>query len=65
MFSEFSFINNFFFFIFDLQDCNGDGRINCYDHAAIHVKGGYGCKEPLPEKYSYVFENCVGQFLRV
>ncbi|XP_031622100.1 lysozyme-like [Contarinia nasturtii] len=46
------------------QDCNGDGKINCYDHAAIHYKGGYGCKGDLPEKYGNVFNSCLGQFLK-
>lgn len=46
------------------QDCNGDGKINCYDHAAIHIKGGYGCKGDLPEKYNGVFNACIQQFLQ-
>lgn len=45
------------------QDCNGDGQVNCYDHAAIHYKGGYGCKGDLPDKYRSTFDSCLGQFL--
>ncbi|XP_055319149.1 lysozyme 3-like [Sitodiplosis mosellana] len=45
------------------QDCNGDGRIDCYDHALIHYRGGYGCKGDLPEKYSGVFNQCLNNFL--
>lgn len=45
------------------QDCNGDGRIDCYDHALIHYRGGYGCKGDLPEKYNGVFTQCLNNFL--
>lgn len=41
------------------QDCNGDGVINCYDHMAIHKKGGYGCSGELPFQYVNVFNECI------
>ncbi|XP_037973282.2 invertebrate-type lysozyme 3 isoform X1 [Plutella xylostella] len=41
------------------QDCNGDGVINCYDHMAIHKKGGYGCSGDLPFEYVNVFNQCI------
>lgn len=47
--------------MFLFQDCNGDGVINCLDHAAIHVHGGYGCRAPLPEKYRLKFDQCINQ----
>lgn len=43
------------------QDCNGDGVINCYDFAAIHKYGGYGCNQPLPEWYQSKFDSCLIQ----
>lgn len=41
------------------QDCNNDGQINCYDHMAIHKKGGYGCGGELPYEYQNVFNRCI------
>ncbi|XP_063625912.1 lysozyme-like [Cydia splendana] len=41
------------------QDCNGDGQVNCYDHMAIHKKGGYGCSGDLPFEYVNVFNQCI------
>ncbi|CAH1972053.1 unnamed protein product [Acanthoscelides obtectus] len=47
------------------QDCNGDGKIDCDDFAAIHKFGGYGCKgQTLPEPFSSRYHQCkqiVGQ----
>lgn len=43
------------------QDCNNDGVINCYDHAAIHIHGGYGCSAPLPQHYSNTLQQCLAQ----
>jgi len=45
------------------QDCNGDGRIDCYDYAAIHKMGGYGCKNELPVAYSKAFNECISYAL--
>lgn len=65
-----TFFSLFFMFRFQFlqsnrfgQDCNEDGAINCLDHAAIHYRGGYGCKGDLPEKYRTVFDSCIRQFL--
>lgn len=41
------------------QDCNGDGRVDCYDYMAIHKKGGYGCSGELPFNYVNVFNQCI------
>ncbi|XP_013140998.1 PREDICTED: lysozyme 2-like [Papilio polytes] len=41
------------------QDCNGDGQIDCYDYAAIHKLGGYGCKADLPFKFHNTFNQCL------
>ncbi|KAJ8714920.1 hypothetical protein PYW08_004901 [Mythimna loreyi] len=41
------------------QDCNGDGRVDCYDYMAIHKRGGYGCVGDLPFNYVNVFNQCV------
>lgn len=41
------------------QDCNGDGRIDCRDYAAIHRLGGYGCSAPLDPTYLGRFNKCL------
>lgn len=51
--------NLIFLMIFFHQDCNGDGRIDCYDYMAIHKRGGYGCVGDLPFSYVNVFNQCV------
>jgi len=43
------------------QDCNGDGVINCKDHAAIHFLGGFGCSGELPIRYKTVLQQCFAQ----
>ena len=43
------------------QDCNGDGIINCRDHAAIHQMGGYGCKAPVPIQYQAKIDQCLNE----
>lgn len=43
------------------QDCNNDHVINCYDHAAIHILGGYGCGGALPQHYSNTLQQCLAQ----
>ncbi|XP_066159224.1 lysozyme-like [Euwallacea fornicatus] len=40
------------------QDCNGDGKIDCDDFAAIHTLGGYGCRGALPEPYGERYRQC-------
>ncbi|KAL1494955.1 hypothetical protein ABEB36_010455 [Hypothenemus hampei] len=40
------------------QDCNGDGKIDCDDFAAIHKFGGYGCRGTLPEPYGERYRQC-------
>lgn len=44
------------------QDCNNDGRVDCYDYMAIHKLGGYGCSGQLPFNYVNVFNQCVATF---
>lgn len=46
------------------QDCNEDGVIDCYDYAAIHKHGGYGCKGPLPPAYANAFNTCISYALK-
>ncbi|KAK9507641.1 hypothetical protein O3M35_007453 [Rhynocoris fuscipes] len=43
------------------QDCTGDGKVDCWDYAAIHKLGGYGCKGPLNEQYKAKFISCQQQ----
>jgi hypothetical protein len=26
-----------------VQDCNGDGQVDCQDYARMHKLGGFGC----------------------
>ncbi|XP_015371381.1 PREDICTED: uncharacterized protein LOC107167012 [Diuraphis noxia] len=40
------------------QDCNNDGVIDCYDFAAIHKLGGFGCKGNLPHDFKTRFLSC-------
>nr|XP_032293333.1 lysozyme isoform X3 [Drosophila virilis] len=44
------------------QDCNGDGGIDCYDYAAIHKLGGYGCKGELSYQYQSALDKCLSTF---
>ncbi|KAL0274670.1 UNVERIFIED_CONTAM: hypothetical protein PYX00_002743 [Menopon gallinae] len=42
------------------QDCNRDGRVDCYDYAAIHHKGGYGCdRQPWDGLFETRFRQCT------
>uniref|UniRef100_A0A182JAH3 lysozyme n=1 Tax=Anopheles atroparvus TaxID=41427 RepID=A0A182JAH3_ANOAO len=41
------------------QDCNGDGAINCFDHAIIHKLGGYNCKNQVPVLYQSKIDECI------
>ncbi|KRT81212.1 hypothetical protein AMK59_6095 [Oryctes borbonicus] len=40
------------------QDCNGDGKIDCDDYAAIHKLGGYGCRGQLPSPFAERYQQC-------
>ena len=44
------------------QDCNGDNDVNCYDYAAIHKLGGYGCKGELNYQYYNDLDVCLKAF---
>lgn len=44
-----------------LQDCNGDGQVDCYDYAALHRLGGYGCRANLDQAFRDKFHNCMVQ----
>ncbi|XP_073846675.1 lysozyme-like [Musca autumnalis] len=44
------------------QDCNKDGVVNCFDYAAIHKLGGYGCAGDLPHKYATDLELCLKSY---
>ncbi|XP_036333612.1 invertebrate-type lysozyme 3-like [Rhagoletis pomonella] len=44
------------------QDCNGDSQVDCYDYAAIHKLGGYGCKGELGYNYLNTLSNCLSLF---
>ncbi|XP_055856065.1 DNA ligase 1-like [Episyrphus balteatus] len=41
------------------QDCNRDGKIDCYDFAAIHKLGGYGCPGQIFGPYSVTLNQCL------
>ncbi|XP_054266716.1 invertebrate-type lysozyme 3-like [Macrosteles quadrilineatus] len=41
------------------QDCNDDGRIDCYDYAAIHANGPAGCKGSLRRGSIKVLRKCL------
>ncbi|KAK4879070.1 hypothetical protein RN001_007216 [Aquatica leii] len=38
------------------KDCNGDGKVNCDDFAAIHALGPDLCHTPWPKRYKQDFE---------
>nr|CAD7397793.1 unnamed protein product [Timema cristinae] len=40
------------------QDCNGDGKIDCFDYASIHRLGGFGCRGTLDQAYSDKVQAC-------
>uniref|UniRef100_A0A0K8VCT2 lysozyme n=1 Tax=Bactrocera latifrons TaxID=174628 RepID=A0A0K8VCT2_BACLA len=44
------------------QDCNGDNQVDCFDYAAIHKLGGYGCKGELGYNYQNTLSNCLNLF---
>uniref|UniRef100_A0A182N275 lysozyme n=1 Tax=Anopheles dirus TaxID=7168 RepID=A0A182N275_9DIPT len=41
------------------QDCNGDGTIDCFDHAIVHKLGGYNCKNQVPIVYQSKIDECI------
>ncbi|XP_055905749.1 lysozyme-like [Eupeodes corollae] len=41
------------------QDCNGDAVIDCYDYAAIHKLGGYGCQSGVTGLYATKLNQCL------
>lgn len=45
------------------QNCDGIGRISCFDYAAIHLYGGENCKKVLPTKYKGRLTGCLGRIL--
>lgn len=47
---------------FRLQDCNGDGNIDCDDFVRIHRLGGYGCTGPFNSKYENTYKLCMKTF---
>lgn len=47
------------------QDCNNDGQINCFDHAAIHKFGGYGCESDQSGPYWNVLNQCLQQVQKI
>jgi len=47
------------------QDCDGDGRISCLDHAMVHKLGGYSCATPQPvpqQPYFAALQQCLDVF---
>jgi len=45
------------------QDCNGDGRVTCYDYALLHKLGGYSCNTPPPQnQYFDTLQTCLNHF---
>ena len=51
-----------FSYLLFLQDCDGDGNINCYDFLRIHRFGGYGCSGSLDSKYENTYKLCMQTF---
>ncbi|XP_054267645.1 invertebrate-type lysozyme 3-like [Macrosteles quadrilineatus] len=41
------------------QDCNGDGKVDCLDIAAIHANGPFGCRNPLRVGSTTALQNCL------
>ncbi|XP_055856062.1 uncharacterized protein LOC129919233 [Episyrphus balteatus] len=41
------------------QDCNQDGKIDCYDYATIHKLGGYGCPGRISGTYAKRLNQCL------
>ena len=50
--------------IFFLQDCNGDGAVDCYDFAVIHQVGGYECEtaDQIDPLFLKQVETCRARF---
>lgn len=46
------------------QECDGIGKISCFDYAAIHLYGGgTECKKILPVLYKRRLAGCLGRTL--
>lgn len=41
------------------QDCNGDGKIDCLDFAALHKLGNLRCQAELPYSFAKPFNKCL------
>ncbi|XP_075211177.1 lysozyme-like [Lycorma delicatula] len=41
------------------KDCNGDGVIDCYDYAKIHLLGPNSCTETVHKVYKDVLLDCL------
>lgn len=44
------------------KDCNHDGKIDCYDYAAIHKLGGFGCEGNVGQEFSSALDSCLRQY---
>jgi len=44
------------------KDCNGDGVINCLDHAMTYMYGGYGCGGSAQGPFFTRFRQCSARF---
>ncbi|XP_076233265.1 uncharacterized protein LOC143178454 [Calliopsis andreniformis] len=42
-----------------VQDCNGDGVVDCDDFLRIHQLGGYGCSGSLNSKFENTYKHCI------
>ncbi|KAH8421008.1 hypothetical protein KR222_002769, partial [Zaprionus bogoriensis] len=41
------------------QDCNRDGKIDCYDFGALHKLGNLRCEADLPYYFADPFNKCL------
>nr|CAD7398470.1 unnamed protein product [Timema poppensis] len=44
------------------SDCNGDGVVNCFDYAAIHHLGGFGCDGNVENSFKVKLQSCLEEF---
>ncbi|CAH1714931.1 unnamed protein product [Aphis gossypii] len=40
------------------EDCNEDGKVDCYDYASIHKLGAFACHGKLPDEFIERFVRC-------
>ncbi|XP_055855277.1 uncharacterized protein LOC129918674 [Episyrphus balteatus] len=45
-----------------LNDCNQDGKIDCYDYASIHKLGRYGCPGIISGTYARTLKLCLDAY---